>query len=464
MRGCFVVMALLIAGCAVGPDFKHPDTPKAQWHAPLPHGGKVENLLRWWEQWNDTTMTQLIEQAEKRNPTLDMAVARLAAARANAGVSEAASYPSVGASVGATRSKTLFGNQVLEMKQSSYGLDAGWEIDLFGRVRRGQEAARARMQASEAGWHEARISLAAEVAGAYVELRTCEAGVVLAEKELASRRLTLDLTELRRGAGFASTSEWARSKAAWEEAQAAQAARLGDCARQLNSLVALTGLDYAKLQELLQAGRGKLPAPEQIALDAVAARALRLRPDIFVAESEWAAASADIGVAKAEIFPSFSLLGSIGLSRLVMAGAATNTSTWSFGPNLNIPVFDGGGTSGQVKAAQTRYAYAEANYRRTVLSAVKEIEDALVRLDVANKRSEQHRAALEQYKIMLQAGNERRDAGMANQLSVEEMQRTTWLAEDNMLGGMRDSARAWIALYKALGGGWQLHNNGETGE
>lgn len=451
---CAVLAAVVLTGCALGPDFKRPDVAQTQWHSPLPHGGKVGNLLRWWEQWNDPDLTQLIEQAEQHNPSLDMAVAKLAEARANAGVSDAASYPSIGANAGVTRSKSVFGSQVLKMTQSTFKFDAGWEIDLFGRVQRGQEAAWARIQTRVAGWHEARISLAGEVASAYVELRACEAGVELAEKELVSRRTTRDLIAIKRDAGFVSTSDWARNQAAWQDAAAALATRQGDCARQLNRMVALTGLDYASLQERLRARHGQLPVPRQIALDEVAARALSQRPDVSGAESEWAAASADVGVAKADLFPSLNLLGSIGVSRLVTAGVASNASTWSFGPTLKIPVFDGGGYSGRLKAAKARYDYAQANYRKTVRTAVQEIEDALVRLDVANQRTEQNRDALGQRRTVLQAGDARREAGMANRLDVEEMQRTAWLAEDTLLGSRRDSALAWIALYKSLGGGW----------
>jgi len=455
-------LACLLSACAVGPDFKRPDVAQTQWHAPLPHGGKVANLLRWWEQWDDPLLTQLIEQAEQHSPTLDMAVAKLAEARANAGVSEAASFPAVGVNAGVTRSKSVFGTQVLQQTQGNFRFDAGWEIDLFGKVQRGQEAAHARLQSSEAGWHEARISLAGEVADAYVELRACEASAALAEKELASRRATRELIELKRNAGFVSASEWARNQAAWDDASAKLAAKQGDCARQLNRLVALTGLDYAGLQERLQARHAQLPAPKQIALDEVAARALSQRPDVAGAESEWAAASAEVGVAKADLFPSLNLLGSIGVSRLLIAGKASDASTWSFGPTLKIPVFDGGGYSGRVKAAQARYDYAQANYQKTVRNAVQEIEDALVRLNVANQHAEQNRDALENYRVMLQAGQTRRDAGLANQLDVEDMQRAAWLAEDTMLGSQRDSALAWIALYKALGGDWERTARPET--
>lgn len=465
---CVALAAAVLAGCAAGPDFKRPEVAQTQWHAPLPHGGKVGNLLRWWEQWNDPDLTQLIEQAEQHSPTLDMAVAKLAEARANAGISDAARYPAIAANGEATRSKSVFGNQVLQMTRSSFGFDAGWEIDLFGRVRRGQEAAQARLQAGVAGWHEARISLAGEVASAYVELRACEAGVDLAEKDLASRRTTRDLIAVKRDAGFVSTADLARNHAAMQDAAASLATRQGDCVRQLNRMVALTGLDYASLQERLRARHGQLPAPQQIALDEVAARALSQRPDVSGAESEWAAASADVGVAKAALLPSVNLLGSIGVNRIAAAGMTSSASTWSFGPTLKIPLFDGGGYAGRVKAAQARYDYAQANYQKTVRTAVQEIEDALVRLDVANQRTEQNRDALVQRRTVLQAGDARREAGMANRLDVEEMQRTAWLAEDTLQGSRRDSALAWIALYKALGGSWDgdaaADNAGNSGK
>jgi NodT family efflux transporter outer membrane factor (OMF) lipoprotein len=421
----------------------------------LPHGGKVDNLLQWWAQWNDSLLTQLIQQAEQHNPTLDMAVAKLSEARANAGISDAASLPSLSANASATRSKSLFGNQLIAATVDSVRFDALWEIDLFGRVRRGQEAAQARMQSSMAGWHQARISLAGEVAGAYVEFRACQAGVTLAEKMLISRRSTSALIELKRVAGFASLADLARTQADCENASAALAAKQGDCTRQLNRLVAVTGLEYGNLQKQLQAPAQAIPVPQQINLETVAANALSQRPDVAAVEAEWAAASADIGVTKANLFPSLNLAGSIGVSRLISSGLSTNASTWSFGPTLNLPIFNGGKNSEQVKAATARFDYAQANYQKTIRAAVQEIEDALVRLNVATQRIEQNRASLAHYQTILQAGNQRRQAGMANQLEVEEALRTAWLAEDTLQTSQRDSALAWVGLYKVLGGSWE---------
>lgn len=448
-------LAVLLSACTVGPDFVRPPAGQAAWHSPLPHGGTTGKLLHWWEQWNDPTLMQLISQAEQHNPTLDMAVAKLAEARANAGVSDATAYPSVGAAAAVNRSKSVFGGQVFQMTQDSFRFDAGWEIDLFGRVRRGKEAAQARLQSGIAGWHEARVSLAAEVAAAYVELRACETGISLAEQELASRRTTRDLAGLRQDAGFISAAEQARNEAAWSDAAAALAARQADCAHQINRMAALTGMDYAELLKELQARRGQLPVPAGISPETIAAHNLSQRPDVAGAESEWAAASADIGAAKADLFPSLHLLGSLGTSRLVTAGTTSNVSTWSFGPELKIPIFDGGGYSGRVKAAKARYSYAQANYRKTVLAAAQETEDALAQLDAAGKRTQQNARALEQYRTLLQASTARLDAGMANQLQVEEARRGAWAAESALLGSRRDGALAWIALYKTLGGGWQ---------
>jgi NodT family efflux transporter outer membrane factor (OMF) lipoprotein len=449
------LLVFLLSACTAGPDFVRPSIPPAVWHAPLPHGGKVADLLRWWTQWDDPVLSQLIEQAEQHNPSLDMAVAKLAEARANANISDASSYPSVGANLGATRSKMVFGTQVIEQTQDSLKFDAGWEIDLFGRVRRGREAALARVEAGIEGWHEARISLAAEVASAYVELRVCESGAELSGKVLASRGATRDLSELKHQAGFTSTADSARIQAAVEEAAAALVARRGDCTRQLNRLVALTGRDYDNLQDILRTRHARLPAPQQIELEQVAAQALSQRPDVAGAAFDWAAASAEVGVAKADLYPGMNLLGSIGVNRFITAGTTSKASTWSFGPAIKIPLFDGGSTAGQVKAAIARYDFAEANYRKTVRAAVQEIENGLVNLEMANQRTARNREALGHYQTLSQAGIARREAGLGNQLEVEDLQRNTWLAEDNLLGSQRDSALAWIALYKALGGSWQ---------
>ncbi|MDD5181207.1 MAG: efflux transporter outer membrane subunit [Gallionellaceae bacterium] len=448
------LLACLLSACTPGQDFVRPQLPETAWHAPLPHGGKVENLSHWWERMDDALLTQLITQAEKNNPTLDQALARLAEARANLDGSRAAGSPALGANAGITRSKSVFGQQIFSQTVGKLGFDAGWELDLFGRNRRGREAAQARLGAGEAGWHDARISLAAEVADSYVGLRACEGSLELMGKLLVSRRVTSGLVGLRKDSGFASASDWARDQAAQAESAAGVEAKKSECARLVNQLVALTGMPHETLQDSLAARRGMVPVPAEIALDQVAANALSQRPDVSITEFNLAAASADIAVAQADLYPSLNLLGSIAANRLSIDGVNTQASTWSFGPSLNIPLFDGGKRAADVNASKARYDYALAGYRKAVREAVREIEDALQRLDAANRRLVLSRTALRQYQAVQQAVDERYGAGMAGKLDAEEAARTLLQGQDNLLASQRESVAAWIAVYKALGGGW----------
>ena len=448
------LLACLLAACTLGQNFVRPQLPETTWHAPLPHGGKVENLSRWWEQMDDALLTQLITQAEKNNPTLDQALAKLAEARANLGASQAAGGPVLGANTGITRSKSVFGQQVFLQTVGRFGFDAGWELDLFGRNRRSHEAAQARLGAGEAGWHDARISLAAEVADSYVGLRACEGSLALIEKSLASQRITSDLVSLRKDSGFASALDWARSQAVQAQSASALEAKKSDCAHLVNQLVALTGMTHEALQGSLAARRGVIPVPAEITLDQVAAHALSQRPDVFIAEFNLAAASADIAVAQADLYPSLTLLGSIGVNRISINGTNSNASTWSFGPSVNIPLFDGGKRAASRDASKARYDYALAGYQKVVREAVREIEDALQRLDAANQRLALSGAAHKQHQAMQQAVAERYGAGMASRLDAEDAARTLLQGQDNLLVSQRESVAAWIAVYKALGGGW----------
>lgn len=446
----------LLAACTVGPDFVRPQLPEAEWHAPLPHGGKVENLARWWERLDDPLLTQLIREAEKNSPTLDMALAKVEEARAGVDLSRAPSFPQGGITGDAVRSKAMFGSQVLMQTSVRTGFDAAWELDLFGGNRRSQESARARFGAADRNWHDARISLAAEVADDYVELRTCEGSLALLEKNRASRTATRELLELKQSSGFISAAESARSQAAQAESASALEAKKGECAHGVNRLVAVTGMARQELLQTLAARTAHIPDVRETALDNIAANALRQRPDVAAAEFNLASASADIGVARAESYPTLTLMGAVGVNHVTNRGVTTKASTWSFSPSVYIPaLFEGGKRAADRDAAQARYSYAYAGYQQAVRGAVREIEDALVRLDVANQRLAQSRDALGRYRIVQQASDARRQVGMASQLEQEEAARTVLQGQDAVLQNQRESVSAWIALYKALGGGWQ---------
>lgn len=449
-----VLLALSLAACTLGPDFVRPTQQAQTWHAPLPHGGRLDNLSRWWEQFNDPLMNRLIVDAERGNPTLDQALARVIEARSGVDGATAGYYPGVAAGVSSTQSKTVFGQQLMRQRMDRVGFDSSWELDLLGKNRRTAEAARARLGASVANWHQARISLAAEVADAYVSLRQSEALLGIEDQRRASRANTHSMVRDKQAVGLSSMVDEARSEAELADGIAAHAARLGDWQKALNRLAALTGVDQDALKIRLNERRGQIPLPESIDVAKVAADALRQRPDVAAAEMELAAASAEIGARKAELFPSLTLTGSIGINSLHVGGANLQASTWSFGPSLFIPVFDAGKRKSQLEGARARYDYSEAGYRKTVREAVRETEDALVRLDAANSRLAQGVVVQQKYLQIYLAAQRRFEAGMYSRMSLEETQRSRLQSEDALAGYRREAVSAWIGLYKALGGGW----------
>jgi len=449
----FAVLAL--SGCALGPDFKQPDIPQMQWHSPLPHGGKVENLNQWWQQLNDPVLSELIVETEKSNPSIDMALAKMNEARANATISGAGQYPLLLLDAGSTRSRMVLGPQLFEQTVNKAGFDASWEIDLFGKNRRTAEAAQARYGAGAAGWHDARISLAAEVAEVYVELRQSEAALSNAQLNKQSLATVQEMTRIKEGAGLASSMDSARAQAGEADGNSAYLAKEGECARLTNQLAALTGIEQNTLKARLDGRRGQIPLPNAVEVGALAAEAVRQRPDVAMAESNLAAATADIGAAKADLYPALTLAGSLTSNVVYMGGQSARVSTWSFGPAMSLPLFSGGRGQAGVQAAQARYDYAAASYQKTVREAIHDVEDALVRLNVANSRAHEGQRIQENNRQLFQATEARYNTGLANRIALEEARRNWLQAQDADSALERETVSSWIALYKALGGGWE---------
>ncbi len=450
------IIALLLAACTVGPDFVRPEPVlPARWSAPLPHGGQAVALQAWWRQFDDPRLDAIIAAAEADSPTLDLAVARVAEARANAGVREAALSPTLTGNESATRSSTAFGPQVFQSNVFRAGFDAGWELDLFGGNRRALEAARARQRAAGVDWHEARVSLAGEVADTYVTLRACEAARMVQERNLASRLQTRDLTVLKASAGFAPKADADRAEGTVAETASTVAAKRGECELHVNVLTKLTGWSRDRLVDHLAGGTGVVPIPRDVSVEAVPARAITQRPDVVSAEMAVAAASAEIGVAEADRYPGVSLAGAIALNRISLGQGATRPTTWSFGPSVSLPIFDAGRRKSAVLAARARHDQAMATWREKVRVAAREVEDALVRLDTAATRAADAQRALDRYESYVAAVENRHRGGLASLLELEDARRLALLATEADLDVRRARVASWIALYKALGGGWQ---------
>ncbi|OGU20255.1 MAG: hypothetical protein A2X85_06100 [Geobacteraceae bacterium GWF2_54_21] len=444
-----------LAGCAsVGPNYKAPAMKMPSiWQAALPHEGSTRSLLDWWQGFNDPTLNDLLQAAESDNPTLAKAAAAIASARANRGVAAASAYPSV--NVGATSNRTgpLKSNGVESSTLSSGILDASWEIDLFGGARRGREAASARVEAREADWHNARVSLAAEVASEYVSYRSCR---LLSEnqlKNLESLRSTANTTASAVKAGLTAPAEQVLARAGVADASAALNVQEAECNLGIKSLVALTGLEEFTLREKLADSAQWIPANNFLNVSSLPVQLLSQRPDLISAERSLAAASAEIGVEEANRYPRLSLLGSINVD---MAGIASGASLWSFGPSLTVPLFKGGALRAQVARAQADYESALAIYQSAVRSAVKETEQSLVRLDAANRRSEDLSNSARDYRRYYESARQNWRAGGISLLLLEVASRNALQAEQNAIAVQRDRVLHGIALYKALGGGWQV--------
>ncbi|MFG6486303.1 efflux transporter outer membrane subunit [Roseateles sp. BYS78W] len=439
-------LTLALAGCAIGPTYRAPaPATAATWHAPAPHDGNAVSLQDWWAQFNDAALTQFIAWAEAGSPTLTQAWASIEKARATLTTTRAGALPSVTASAGATRGGTT-GTATTTTR--SAGLDASWEVDLFGRVRRNAEAASARVEAREADWHDARVSLAAEVADTYVQYRACGLLADAYERELDSVAKTEATTATMVQAGFTAPSDGALARASLASSRSTAINQRAQCALLLKSLVYLTGRDEPELLATMAAGSTAVPQPAHLSVDSVPAQVLRQRPDLASLERELAASSAEIGAAQADLYPSLSLSGAITRS------LGQSLTTWSFGPALSMSLFDGGARRAAVDSANASYTSALAGYQQGVRAAVREVENALVNLDSTRQRATEAHQAAEEYRRYFNATEANWRAGTASLLSLEDARRSALSAEITDLTLAQSQVSDWIALYKALGGGW----------
>lgn len=448
--------ALLLAGCASGPDYRQPTLPlPAQWQTA--QSGKRADLANWWTQFDDPKLDALQNAAQQDSPTLAKATAAIDKARANRSSAQASLWPSLNASTNATTSGSLK-NGTGTSRTTTGALDTSWELDLFGKTRRATESATALLQAREADWHDARVSLAAEVAGDYVDYRACRIKQKYYEEQAQSQAKTSELTQLSAKAGFTSTADAQLAQASTASTRSTALSQKAECEVLIKTLVALTGMEEQALRQTLGQDTASLPQPQGLQVTQVPANLLRQRPDIVSAERELASTSALIGVAEAARWPSLTLSGSIGLS--ATRGAST-TAPWSFGPALNLPIFDGGSIAANIKSAKADYDSALATYRQIVRDAVKEVEQALVRLDSMAQREVEASKSAEGYRAYLTATETNWRAGGASLLDLETARRSAIAAEVSLLELQQNRLTYWIALYKAVGGGWQT-TQGET--
>ncbi|MDP1741172.1 efflux transporter outer membrane subunit [Polaromonas sp.] len=467
-------LPLLLPACALQtPPAWVTATSPSQWFAPLPapqpveglpHKGTLTDLTRWWQQQGDPLLVELIAAAQAVSPTVASARARIEQARATRVAAGAALLPALdaSASVSRGRSQQSFGPGPVPISTSSQaGLQASWEIDLFGGKLAGRDAASERLAGAQALWHDARVSVAAEVATQYQSLRTCRQLEAVTAADATSRGETARLSGLSTGAGFTAPATDALARASAAEASSRATQQRALCELDIKALVALTGLAEPDIRQKVALAHAPPAQVAMIYIASLPADTLAQRPDVFNAAREVAAASAEVGSAQAERYPRLSLSGSIGNTRVRSGGVSSTLDTWSIGPlALTLPLFDGDRRAAHVDAAVARYEEAAALYRARVRQAVREVEEALVNLQSTEARSEDARLAAEGYRAAFTGTEARYKSGLGSLFELEDARRTLLAAETGLLSLQRERANAWVALYRATGGGWSAADSG----
>lgn len=450
---------VLFSGCAVGPNYHAPrDLAPAAFHTAAPATSASAPEANWWAQFRDPVLDQLIADALRRNHDLKIAQASLLEARALRRQARWAFAPTGAAGAGLQRgqpSETESPTITPQLGETwSAGFDAAWEIDLFGRIRRNAEAAAAEVGVAAATLRETHVALLAEVAANYFALRNTEAAVLRVTGQVSTLQASHALVERRRQAGRGTELDTSRAEALWRETEALLPELQRAATEHRHRLAVLVGVRPGDLT---------LSAAPAVSTDAVAvkigspAELLRRRPDVQRAERALAAATARIGVNTATLFPEVSVQGFlrfVGLSTASLGDAGTRS--WGVAPSLQWRLLDLSRLHAQLQASEARADGLLAAYERTVLRALEETENALARYGAATARGDTlsaRHAAAERARVLAQRLDQ---AGGADPLARLDAERTALAAERELIAAHTERSLALVALYKALGGGWNV--------
>lgn len=464
-----MLIAVPLAGCAVGPDYR----PKGASELGVPAAWSVEaqqqaqaDLRQWWTAFNDPLLTQLVEQAATQNLDVAQAVVRLRQAREALVQSRASLLPGVSAGASASRSEPIRGatsqitlpdGTVTTVSQGgnssfSLGVDVNYQADLFGGVRRGVQASRAQLEASGYDYATVLISIQGEIARNYILARAAQAQLANARDSLAIQDDNLEIAGFRVQAGLVSSLDQEQARAS----RAQTAASIPNIEASYNSAVSrlgvLTGQAPGALKGEMETVRPVPQGPAAIAVG-IPADTLRQRPDVRSAERNLAAAVAQIGVAEAQLYPSLSLGGSIdaGAGNI---GNIFDVITGRVFASIAQTIFDAGRTRSQVRSAQAAADGAFIAYKQTVLAALEDVENAIVALQAAQRREREFVIALDAANNSAILSRSSYRAGLADFLTLSQSEASLISARNGLLQARSDQASALIQLYLALGGGW----------
>lgn len=456
------VLFLLFAGCTtVGPDYVPPEiSAPTQWSAELGKGltadhTDLQELAIWWSTLNDPMLTSLVERAIEGNLDLRQARARIREARARRGISKADLFPTVDAttSARASRSSEETGSGE-ERELYAAGFDAAWELDIFGGKRRTVEAADAQLQASEEDLRDVLVSLTAEVALNYVEVRSFQTRVSVAKANLDAQTETYNITQWRYQAGLTTQLDVEQAKYSLEQTRAAIPSLQTGLEQAKNRLSVLLGQPPGSLEDALSEHKPIPVTPLEVAVG-VPADALRRRPDVRRAERQLAAQTAEVGVATADLYPRFSLSGSIGVEALSPGNLfSADSRTHSGSAFFAWPVFDAGAIRRNIEVQSSLQEQALFQYEATVLTALEEVENAIV----AYAKEQHRRASLgegtQAAQNAVDLAQSQYSSGLIDFNNVLIAQRSLLSLQEQLAVSEGEVTANLISLYKALGGGW----------
>ena len=457
-----VLLVAFLAACApVGPNYMPPETetPK-QWNTTL-EGGLMEQanqhtaLSSWWKTLDDPILTNLIEKAISGNLDLKNARSRVREARARRDIRESRLFPTVDASATATRnrlSEDRYGGDDYSLYAA--GFDAGWEIDVFGGIRRSVEAANAEVQATEAAMRDVMVSLLSEVALNYLDVRTFQLGIEVAVRNLEAQERSYRLALSRYEAGL--TNELSVQQAGYnmESTRSKIPVLRTGLVGAMNRLSVLLGLQPGTLNKEL-AQQAPIPVPPLNVAVGIPAEALRRRPDIRRAERQLAAQTAQVGVATADLYPRFTLLGSIGLETLSLGNVFSASGlAYLIGPRITWPVFNAGAIRSNIEVQTERQEQALIQYEYTILTALEEVENAMVAYAQEQNRMKALKASVRAAERAVLLSESQYQAGLTDFTGVLDAQRSLFSFQEQLAKSRGNVTSNLVRLYKALGGGW----------
>ena len=462
LRGSNAVVSLILsavtltlAGCMVGPDYRRPtvETPPA-WRLTDQEAQDTANAA-WWRQFGDPVLTDLIATALKENKDLLIATARVDQFAAQYGVVRANLYPQIGAGAqfgqsAASNTDGRYSYPVTGMPQQAV-LNASWELDIWGRIRRASEAARADLLASEEGRRGVILTLVSSVAISYVNLRDLDKQLLISRQTAESRKGAYEILKLRFEAGIINEMELAQSKSEYEQAMATIPQIEKSIALQENGLSVLLGSNPGPIPRGKTIDELKLPTvPAGLPSDVLARR-----PDILQAEQNLIAANAQIGVAKAAYFPAISLTTLFGTASSEFTDLFRGPSRiWTYGASITTPIFTAGRISSQIKVTEAQQQQTLARYRQSIQTAFREVNDSLTDQDRTRVQLAAQYKRVEALRVYADLARLRFDNGYSSYIEVLDAERSLFDVELSYVQNQGTLFQALINLYKAMGGGW----------